>query len=436
LIQYGYDANGNVTRLVYPGGKTVLYAYDRLNRLTNVTDWASRQTRLEYDLANRVKKIIRPNGTVRELNYDAAGETTNILERTAAGTPIAFFKLNWNSAARVEWEFVAPLPHAYTPPTRTMTFDDDNRIATFNGQSVTHDADGNLTSGPLTNTTFTSYAYDARNRLLSVGDLSYGYDPAGNRVALTNGANVTRFVINPNAALSQVLIRTKPDGSKAFYIYGLGLLYEVNETAGGLETSTRTYHYDYRGSTVAMTDGSGNVTDRVEYSAYGTITYRGGNTDTPFLYNGRYGVQTDANGLLYMRARYYNPYLCRFLNADPSGFTGGLNLYAYADGRRPRRLFNLGAMMKLIEAIRSLDALDEESTMYAAEPWTENSEAIVAREPESGGLPADAEKLGPKYFLEVFIARDFLEGWMSNLDAQPTLQQKRARLIKYAITDA
>ena len=41
---------------------------------------------------------------------------------------------------------------------------------------------------------------------------------------------------------------------------------------------------------------------------------------------------TDPNGLLYMRARYYNPYICRFLNPDPSGFAGGLNMYAFADG--------------------------------------------------------------------------------------------------------
>jgi hypothetical protein len=32
-----------------------------------------------------------------------------------------------------------------------------------------------------------------------------------------------------------------------------------------------------------------------------------------------------------MRARYYNPYLCRFLNPDPSGFSGGLNWFAYAN---------------------------------------------------------------------------------------------------------
>jgi hypothetical protein len=33
-----------------------------------------------------------------------------------------------------------------------------------------------------------------------------------------------------------------------------------------------------------------------------------------------------------MRARYYNSYICRFINADPSGFSGGMNFYAYADG--------------------------------------------------------------------------------------------------------
>jgi RHS repeat-associated protein len=108
------------------------------------------------------------------------------------------------------------------------------------------------------------------------------------------------------------------------------LLYEITETA--TSTNTRTYHFDYRGSTVALTGDNGLPTDRIEYSAYGTTTYRTGTNDTPFLFNGRYGVQTDANGLLHMRARYYNPHLCRFLNSDPAGFSGGLNFYAYADG--------------------------------------------------------------------------------------------------------
>jgi RHS repeat-associated protein len=326
LIQYRRDANGNVTNLVYPGGKTVVYQFDTLSRLTNVTDWANRKTSIEYDLASQVRKITRPNGTIREMNYDSAGQLTNIVEKTAAGNVINLFKLSWNAAARVEWEFAAPLPHAYTPPSRTMTFDDDNRILTFNGENVIHDLDGNMTGGPLTNNTLVSYAFDARNRLRSAGGLSYAYDPSANRIAITNGAEITRLIVNPNAALSQVLMRVR-NGVTNYYVYGLGLLYEADDAG-----NTKTYHFDYRGSTVAITDGSGNVTDRIEYSAYGSVTYRYGTTDTPFLFNGRYGVQTDANGLLCMRARYYNPYICRFINADPSGFDGGLNFYAYADG--------------------------------------------------------------------------------------------------------
>ena len=323
LIQYRRDQNGNVTSLIYPGNRTVSYSYDSLNRLTNVTDWASRQTTLVYDLASHLTSITRPNGTVRQINYDAAGETTNIIEKTTTGFPIAFYQLNYDNAARVKWEFGAPLPLTNTaPPTRTMTYNDDNQIATVNGQTLGYDPDGNMTSGPLTNNTLATYGYNARNQLTAAGGLAYAYDPAGTRIAVTNGANVTRFVTDPNAKLSQVLMRVRA-GVTNYYIYGPGLLYEITETA--TTTNTLTYHYDLRGSTIALTDNNGNVTDRVQYSAYGMIMLRGGTNDTPFLYNGRYGVMTDPNGLLYMRARYYNPYLCRFINPDPAGFTGGLN---------------------------------------------------------------------------------------------------------------
>ncbi len=329
LVQYRYDANNNLTNLVYPGNRNVYYFYDSLNRLTNVTDWAQRQTVFSYDLANRMTSITRPNSTVRLINYDDDGEITNIIEKTTANLPICFFTLGWANPGRVAWDFAAPLPQGGVPPNRAMTFNADNSINTFNGQSVGYDLDGNMTSGPLTNNTFITYNYDARNRLASVGGLSYGYDPAGNRIATTNGSTVTRFVVNPNARLPQVLMRMQGSATN-YYIYGGGLLYQITETSSA--TNTLTYHFDLRGSTVALTDASGNITDRIQYSSYGTVTYRAGTTDTPFLYNGRYGVMTDASGLLYMRARFYNPYICRFINPDPSGFAGGLNWYAYAGG--------------------------------------------------------------------------------------------------------
>jgi RHS repeat-associated protein len=368
LIQYRYDANGNVTNLVYPNGKNVYYAFDSNNHMTNVTDWAGRKTAITYDLAGHLTGITRPNGTQRTIGYDSAGQTTNILETTAIGFPIAWFKFNWDGAARAQWEFSTPLPHVATVATRTMTYDDDNRILKFQGpsmgtnsQSVSVDLDGNLTSAPLTNDTFVTYVFDARNRLSNAGGVTNAYDPAGNRVGITYGTNSVSYVVNPNTKLPQVLIRIK-NGVTNYYIYGVGLLYEITESATA--TNTRAYIYDYRGSTVALTDDNGNVTDRIEYSAYGITTYRVGISDTPFLFSGKYGVMTDPNGLLYMRARNYNPYLCRFINPDPSGFSGGLNFYAYANGNPVSYVdpFGLGAISDALAAASWFNAPTPEET--------------------------------------------------------------------------
>ncbi len=113
------------------------------------------------------------------------------------------------------------------------------------------------------------------------------------------------------------------------YIYGLGLLAE--ETG----TDFKVYHFDYRGSTVALTDSNGVVTDRFTYDTYGKLIEHTGNSDVIFLYNGRDGVVSDTNGLYYMRARYYNPAMRRFINADIlAGSLDNfvtLNRYAYAN---------------------------------------------------------------------------------------------------------
>src|SRR5690606_16697211 len=44
------------------------------------------------------------------------------------------------------------------------------------------------------------------------------------------------------------------------------------------------------------------------------------------------GQERDATGLYYYGARYYPPWLCRWLNPDPGGTIDGLNLYAFVGG--------------------------------------------------------------------------------------------------------
>ncbi|RKZ48898.1 MAG: hypothetical protein DRR16_12815 [Candidatus Parabeggiatoa sp. nov. 3] len=114
------------------------------------------------------------------------------------------------------------------------------------------------------------------------------------------------------------------------YAYGLGL---IGQEIGGEYTS---YHFDLRGSTVALTNNQGQVTERFQYSPYGFLL-SGDATKTPFLFNGLYGVMTDNNGLYYMRARLYSPEIRRFVNQDVLlGFVAQgqtLNRYAYVTGR-------------------------------------------------------------------------------------------------------
>jgi hypothetical protein len=87
-------------------------------------------------------------------------------------------------------------------------------------------------------------------------------------------------------------------------------------------------------------------------------------------------------------------------------------------------------------SVENLDSLDDESTTYAAEPGTETSHAITVTEPD-GRFPAFASCQGwLRYFLEVSITCYFLDGWTTNLAQPPSLQEKCARLIKYASYDS
>jgi len=101
----------------------------------------------------------------------------------------------------------------------------------------------------------------------------------------------------------------------------------------------------------------------------------------------------------------------------------------------------MGKIVKLVKLVERLAELDVEDTIYACEPWTADSDAMVAREDlepvRPFGVPREAAEAGMTYFLDVFTARDeFLEGWIASLDEKPTLAAICQRLIAYAINDA
>lgn len=96
----------------------------------------------------------------------------------------------------------------------------------------------------------------------------------------------------------------------------------------------------------------------------------------------------------------------------------------------------MGQVMTLAEVAARLDEFDRTYTIYAAEPWEALSSAIVDFEPDEGGLPAEASKLGLSYFLELEIANDVRDGWMGTQEHQPDDTEICQRLIDYSANDA
>lgn len=209
-------------------------------------------------------------------------------------------------------------------PDSCFQYDTNNRLTVFNGQTVEYDMDGNMVSDGCT-----AFEYDSANRLVKAGGHTYTYNAEDVRIRNLCSDADTNYTYNTNCKLSQLLTKTT-NGITTKYVYGLGLIGEEKESC------FKTYHFDYRGSTVAITDINGNITDTFKYDTYGRVIEHIGNTFVIFGYNGRDGVITDKNGLYYMRARYYSPDLRRFMNADivrgEIADSTSLNRYSYVNG--------------------------------------------------------------------------------------------------------
>lgn len=79
------------------------------------------------------------------------------------------------------------------------------------------------------------------------------------------------------------------------------------------------HHYDALGSTRALTDESGSVTDTFDYDAWGNEIDRTGATETPFRWNGECGSHFDsATGLYQIRSRQTEGETARWMSADPA----------------------------------------------------------------------------------------------------------------------
>jgi RHS repeat-associated protein len=156
-----------------------------------------------------------------------------------------------------------------------------------------------------------TYTYDAENRLTSVMEgaspTTYTYNGDGDRMSQTVDGMTTSYVLDTATPLTMVLAETT-GAETIYYLHGLDL---VAQNDG---VSTEYFGYDGLGSVRQMLDSSGSVFFAQVFDPYGNQYASAGVDSTN---RGFTGEQTDSNGLIFLRARFYNPRQGRFLQRDP-----------------------------------------------------------------------------------------------------------------------
>ena len=354
-IEYSYDQLGNLVAITYPGGKIVRYTYYKTGQIKTVTDWNDRVISYEYDGNGRLVKTTRPEGSIEERTYDAVGRLVTIVDKNGDEV-INQTVYSYDESDNVTGVTMSDGTSIDGLTSAEMKYNAANQLIEYNGETVEYDADGNMTYGPL-NGEMVTFVYDCRNRLVSAGGISYEYDAENNRISQTENDVKTSYVVDSSSnALSRILLMTKGDDT-TYFVYGAGLIAQEN----GDEYLT--YHFNNIGNTQAITDETGEIVESYDYGPYGELL-SGSECGIIFLYNGQLGVVTDDNGLYYMRARYYNPEIKRFINQDV--LTGSitdsptLNRYAYVNGN-PISLndpFGLSPFLNWLSNITGHDVLD------------------------------------------------------------------------------
>jgi len=154
--------------------------------------------------------------------------------------------------------------------------------------------------------------------------ITYKYDPSGRRIKKTIDGYPTTYLYDGDDLIAEY------DGNNNLvrkYVYGPRIDEPVCMIDLADSNAVYYYHFDGLGSVVALTDSNGTCVQTYEYSVYGHVAASDPNHPNPFMFTGRqFDIET---GLYYYRARYYNPYLGRFLQTDPVGYEDGINWYRY-----------------------------------------------------------------------------------------------------------
>ena len=317
-VSYGWDAQGRPSTLTDSLTGSWSYGYDADNRLTTVSRSSGRTRTFGYTPAGRLASVVS-DGVETTLGYGGSGRLVS--REDAAGAHTFAYDERGRLTTATHASGVADEAYGYDLNTnRTDGPSPADRLESDARWTYTWDADGRLSSRTERSTgATTTYTWNAFDELVAIdapmGRTTFVYDGLGRRVEVDWEGSRWTFVYL-GAAVQGIL---DPDGALwSWETHGLdGELLAEWRPEGVREAWT-----DERGTRTGWwSDGSWSWSWR---SAYGA-----GETPTEVEASAYTWHAGDPTGLVYMRARYYDPEIGRFLSEDP--LPAG-NLYAYAGG--------------------------------------------------------------------------------------------------------
>lgn len=367
---FGHDRLARLDSVTYPDNEVVSYTYNNAGRLKTMPGYvdnieynpAGQPTYIDYSNGTDVRFTYHPNrawlDTARVANsaggalydatytYEANGlvkstaSTTNAMNvtftyddldrlRDASGDITEYFRYDpaGNMTASTNFPTYAypmPGPQGCMVGTVAQPCPRPNAPTGAGLMALQHDANGNLSMVTNAQNQTKGIDWTDDHQPLVSSDFSgvattYGYDADGERVSQQRSGTYGRY-FSPLVEHSSFTGLTKN--------YFAGSLLVARKTAG----VTRWFHSDQIGSTRLITDAAGAVSQRYDYAPYGEQTATSGAgvaNNVKFV-----GQQNDDSGLIYMRARYYDPQLARFISPDtviPDAINPqSLNPYSYA----------------------------------------------------------------------------------------------------------
>jgi RHS repeat-associated protein len=215
----------------------------------------------------------------------------------------------------------------------SFAYDNAGNPTTFKGVAQTFNSSNQRTAtgfaydGNGNSTTYagTTCTYDAESRLKQFGGISaYGYRADGLRAWKENLTTESRTYFLYDGG-NPVIEMDESGATTAVNDFGADGL-TARRNSNGVWTY---YVFDNQGSVAQRLNAAGGIIGHQTYDAYGA-EWSTGNPQDPWGYNARWGYYFDRDtGKYYCQNRYYDPAQGRWLNRDPIGYSGGMNLYGY-----------------------------------------------------------------------------------------------------------